>query len=460
MYAPMALRLLLLSLISFISLILQITASEAQTLVVRNAYVLTMEHDDILANQTVIIEDGTIQWVGDTGDAELPEDATIVEGSYYVIPGLSEMHAHIPQPGQGEQAMKDALMLYLSQGITTIRGMLGHSAHLDLREQATAGDIVSPRIFTSGPSFSGGSVDSPEQARQMVSRQAEAGYDLLKFHPGLTVDQFRAITDEANRLGIEFSGHISHDVGLERSLNAGQGTIDHLDRYMEFLAGNPEDREDPSIIFFGYDLAYDVDEDRIEEAARMTNQAGVWNVPTHTLLHNVFNPDLSVDMMRNWPGMEYISGSTLDNWSDFVRNLRSGSDYDANKARRFLEVRDQLLLALHEAGAGLMLGADAPQIFNPPGFSAHRELQLYVDAGLTPFEALETGTVNVAEYLGESGTAGVVAPGAQADIVLLSSNPLESIPFHDRIEGVISAGTYYDREELDKMLREIKSRIN
>lgn len=459
MYAPMAHRLILIVLVSVIFLITQITTSEAQSLVIRDASVLTMENDEIQDNQTIIIEDDIIQWAGNADDAEIPENATIISGSYFVMPGLSEMHAHIPQPNEGEQAMKDALVLYLSQGITTIRGMLGHPAHLELREQAAAGAIDSPRIFTSGPSFSGGSVESPEQARQMVRDQADAGYDLLKFHPGLSVPEFKAITEEANRLDIEFSGHISHGVGLERSLKAGQGTIDHLDRYMEFLAGNPEDREDPSIIFFGYDLAYDAVEGRIEEAASMTEEAGVWNVPTHTLLHNVFNPDLTVDKMRNWPGMEYVSESTLDNWSEFVRNLRAGSDYDADKARRFLEVRDQLLNELHEAGAGLILGADAPQIFNPPGFSTHRELQLYVDAGLTPFEALKTGTVNVADYLGETGIAGVVAEGARADLVLLSSNPLESIPFHDQIEGVISAGEYYGREELDQMLGVIINRM-
>jgi imidazolonepropionase-like amidohydrolase len=293
----------------------------------------------------------------------------------------------------------------------------------------------------------------------MVRQQAEAGYDLLKLHPGLSVPEFRAITDEANRVGIEFSGHISHEVGLERSLQAGQGTIEHLDRYMEFLAGNPEDREDPNIIFFGYDLAYDVEENRIDEAARLTAEAGVWNVPTHTLLHNVFNPELSVEMMRNWPGMEYISEATLDNWSGYVQNLRNSDDYDADKARRFLEIRDELLLALHEANAGIMLGADAPQIFNPPGFAAHRELKLLTEAGLTPFEALKTGTVNVAEYLDETGKSGIIAGGSRADLILLSNNPLEMIPFQNIIEGVVTRGKYYDRDLLDEMLQGVKDNL-
>lgn len=431
----------------------------AQTLVINDVSILTMDTDQVLQNHSVIIENETILWVGPSEEAELPADAQVVSGNYYVMPGLAEMHAHIPPPGQGEQAMKDALILYLTQGMTTIRGMLGHPAHLELRDQAAAGEIDSPRIFTSGPSFSGGSVESTSQARQMVQQQADAGYDLLKFHPGLSVPDFLAITDEANRLGIEFSGHISHDVGLERSLEAGQGTIDHLDRYMEFLAGNPEDREDPNIIFFGYDLAYDVENSRIDEAAQLTADAGVWNVPTHTLLHNVFNPDLSIEKMRNWPGMEYVSDATLKSWSGYVRNLRNGDAYNADKARQFLEVRDELLLALHQAGAGIMLGADAPQIFNPPGFAAHRELNLLINAGLTPFEALKTGTVNVAEYLNETGKSGIIAEGARADLMLLSVNPLEIMPFQHAIEGVITRGKYYDRDLLDEMLQGVKDNL-
>lgn len=433
-------------------------AQKSPDLVIHNVSLLTMEDDQISEGQTLFIDDGIISWIGPADEARYSDDATVVEGNYYVMPGLAEMHAHIPPVNQGDQQMLDALTLYLSQGITTIRGMLGQPAHLELREQAASGEIISPRIITSGPSFNGNSVNAPEQAREMVRNQAEAGYDLLKLHPGLTIEQFDAIADEANEIGIDFSGHISHDVGLVRSLEAGQGTIDHLDRYMEFLAGNPEDREDPSIIYFGYDLANDADESRIEEAAMMTLEAGVWNVPTNTLMHNVFNPELPTDMMREWPGMEYLPSETVEGWINFVNNLRQQNDYDAEQAKRFLELRDLLTKALHDVGAGLMLGADAPQIFNPPGFSAHRELELLVGAGLTPFEALKAGTVNVAEYLGEEDLAGKIAVGYRADLILLNANPLETIPFNDRIMGVISNGDYVSRNEFDEMLNDILER--
>ncbi len=429
----------------------------AQSLVIKNANVLTMEDEQILEGQTIILQDEMIQWIGPDEMAEIPEDAKIVEGEYYVMPGLAEMHAHIPGSNQGVEAMENTLALYLSQGITTIRGMLGDPAHLELRERAKSGEFFSPRIFTSGPSFSGNTATDPEVTRQMVRDQYEAGYDLLKFHPGITLENFEAATDEANSLGIEFSGHISIDVGLERSLRAGKGSIDHLDRYMEFLAGDAADREDPPIIFFGYDLTPHVDENRIDEAARITAEADVWNVPTNTLLENVFNPDYSVEQMQNWPGMEFIPAQTVEGWSNYVNQVRAGDAYDPDQAREFLEIRKKLTYALHRHNAGLLLGADAPQIFNPPGYSAHRELALLVDAGLSPFEAIKTGTVNVGRYLDEEDQTGRVAPGYRADLILLSANPLETIPFNQYIEGVVYRGNFADREQLDEILNYLRN---
>lgn len=435
---------------------------EEGSIFLKNVQVLTMESDEIISNQTIVINPrGDISWVGSSDQIQIPEEALTIDGNgRYLMPGLAEMHAHIPGANQGEEYIKAVLGLYLSQGITTIRGMLGQQAHLEMREMADNGLIDSPRIFTSGPSFSGNSVSNPDQVRERVREQHEAEYDLLKLHPGLTLELFNALADEANQSGIEFSGHISHAVGLERSLKAGQGTIDHLDRYMEFLAGNPEEREDPSIIYFGYDLAWDADESLIEEAARMTKEAGVWNVPTNTLMVNVFSPDYTPEEMDNWPGMEYIPQNTRQGWINFVTQLRGGSDYDADKARQFLELRDKLTLALHNEGAGLLLGADAPQIFNPPGYSAHRELELLVKAGLSPYEALKTGTVNVGVYLNEENQTGKIAPGFRADLILLSDNPLQAIPFHDHIEGVMMHGIYYDRDLLDGLLQNVLDLIN
>jgi hypothetical protein len=425
---------------------------------IRNVHVLTMETDEMLAVQTIIIRDGKIAWIGPDGDAEIPDGARVISGNYYVIPGLAEMHAHIPSVRQGEQYMHDVLVMYLSQGITTIRGMLGEPAHLDLRDKTHNGELPGPRIFTSGPSFNAGSATDPETVRRMVREQAEAGYDLLKLHPGITLENFNALADEAQKNGLEFSGHISYDVGLIRSLEARQGTIDHLDRYMEYLSGDAANRPDPNIIYFGYDLANDADAGLIDEAARLTAEAGVWNVPTNTLLVNVFDPRFSPEDMRRWPGMEYLPAQMIEGWAGYVSRLRSQDDYDPEQARRFLDLRNRLTLALHQHEAGLLLGADAPQIFNPPGFAAHRELALLIEAGLTPFEALKTGTVNVGRYLGEESETGMVKEGFRADLLILRQNPLEVAHFGDQIAGVIAAGRYYDSRQLQEMLEAIRER--
>lgn len=426
-------------------------------LVLETVHVLSMEDEEILKNQSVLIADGKIIRIGARGSFRFPADAEIVAGEFYIMPGLSEMHAHIPPERMGEEWVKMVLAMYVSQGITTIRGMLGEPSHLELREKAANHEIVSPRIFTSGPSFNANSVLDTEQAREMVREQKEADYDLLKLHPGLTLEQFDAIADEAALVGIEFSGHISHAVGLVRSLDGGMTTIDHLDRYMEFLSGDPADREDPPIIYFGYDLAFDADEALIEEAVQLTKEAGVWNVPTNTLMENVFNPELTAELMMEWPGMEFIPENMAMMWAGFVSNMRQSDDYDEEKVRRFLELRLKLTKALHDGGAKLLLGSDTPQIFNPPGFSMHRELKLLTDAGLTPFEALKTGTVNVAEYLGTQESEGKVKTGFRADLILLSQNPLENFPFEDTIEGVILHGNYMDKDSLNELLTSLNA---
>lgn len=444
------------TMLTLLTLLLLTQWTHADPLVIRNVNVLTMESDQILENQSIVIDNGLIQWIGPDSELQLPENAEVIEGDFYVMPGLAEMHAHIPSSRQGVEAMERVLNLNLAMGITTVRGMLGDPLHLELRDKAESSGVHYPRIITSGPSFNGNTATSPDVTRQMVRDQAEAGYDLLKLHPGITLENFKALADEAQKQEIEFSGHISAGIGLERTLDSGQGTIEHIDRYMEFLAGEAADRPEPPVIFFGYDLTPHVNASKIDQAATMTRDAGVWVVPTNTLLENVFNPDYSPEAMSGWPGMEFVSEGVLNSWVNTVRQIRASDAYDKEQASKFLKVRNDLTKSLQEHGDRLLLGADSPQIFNPPGFATHRELALLVEAGLTPYEAIKTGTVNVGRYLGETGETGIIAPGYRADLILLHSNPLEAIPFHDAISGVIYRGFYLSEEELDDLLNSLR----
>jgi imidazolonepropionase-like amidohydrolase len=165
--------------------------------------------------------------------------------------------------------------------------------------------------------------------------------------------------------------------------------------------------------------------------------------------------------MQQWPGMEYMPRATVDSWTERIEEIRAGEAYDPDQARRFLQIRKDLTRTLYEEGPDLLLlGADAPQMFNPPGFSIHRELEIKVDAGLTPFQALRTGTVNVARYLGEDNESGRVLPGYRADLLLLSVNPLETLPFGHAIEGVVRDGVYLSRTELDELLAGVRQSVD
>jgi imidazolonepropionase-like amidohydrolase len=140
------------------------------------------------------------------------------------------------------------------------------------------------------------------------------------------------------------------------------------------------------------------------------------------------------------------------------RNVTSAPDYDADRARALVSVRRELIKALHDAGAGLLLGSDAPQIFNVPGFSLHRELVAIVAAGLTPYEALRTGTANPAVFFDETDEFGTIREGLAADLILVAANPLEDVAALARPDGVMVRGRWLDRAALDAGLAEIAAR--
>ena len=374
----------------------------------------------------------------------------------YLIPGLAEMHAHVPPQRVGEQQILDTLMLYLAHGITTIRGMLGEPAHLVLRQQLASGEVIGPRLLTSGPSFNNNTIASPAAAADRVRAQSEAGYDLLKLHPGLWPEAFQAIAQTAEALGIDYSGHISVAVGLDRVLASSQGSIDHLDGYGQELV--PPDHAlygtDPGL--FAVNLTEAMDPARIPELARRTAEAGIANVPTQSLIENWAVGDVDELMAR--PAMRWIPEATRAQWREGIERIRSRMPPESGE--QFVEVRRQLIGALHEAGAPILLGADAPQILSIPGDAIHHELEIYVASGLSPAEALATGTINVARYLGQPERYGCLQPGCVADLVLLRANPLEEISHSRSIEGVMRAGRWFDRDALDRMLEDIATRAS
>lgn len=426
------------------------TAAHPADTVFLNVNVLPMTSERVLEKQTVIVSDGKIARIGPVGETPVPKGADVIDGTdRYLMPGLAEMHAHVPaSPGPD---LERVLALYLANGVTTIRGMLGQPYHLGLREALSTGEVLGPRLVTSGPSFNGNSVDSEADAERMVREQARAGYDFLKIHPGLTRGEFDAVARTAADAGMPFAGHVPSAVGVPAALAAGMATIDHLDGYLQALVPPNEDPSGGYGGFFGVLLAGSAKSARIDDLAKATAEAGVWSVPTETLFEHVTSAADPEDLAE-WPEMRYMPAETVEEWVRQKREIVTDPAFDPALAERAIELRRALILALHEAQAGLLLGSDSPQIFNVPGFSLHRELALLVETGLTPFEALSTGTVNPAVYLGATTTFGTVEPGLTADLVLLDDNPFVNIANARRIHGVMRQGRWLSREDIDGML--------
>ena len=421
-------------------------SAQPQTLAFEHVNVIPMDRERVLSDQTVLIRGDRIETIGSAAQVTIPAGATRVDGrGQFVVPALAEMHAHIPSGANAAQA-EDVLFMYVANGIGTIRSMLGDAGHFRLRDRANRGEIVAPAMYLSGPSFNGQTARTPEAAAARVAEQKKAGYDLLKIHPGVSRTAFDALAAAAERHGIPFAGHVPLDVGLRRALDAKYATIDHLDGYVEALAKDGAAQSQ----MFGVNLVDRVDESRLASLVAATKAAGTWNVPTQILLENWYGPD-TPEQMRSWPEMRYAPAGEINAWMETKReNLRA---YSAAHRQRFIALRRRIIKALHDGGAGLLLGSDAPQVWNVPGFSIHRELASYVASGLTPYQALATGTRNVAAHAGTLDRTGTIEVGKRADLVLLQGNPLQDIANSSRINGVMIRGRWLPKAEIERRLR-------
>ena len=433
--------------------LLAVSARAQEITVFRNVSVIPMDTERVLEGQTVVVRGERVESIGSAAGAQIPAGARVIDGTgRFLVPGLAEMHAHVPTT---PDSAEEVLFLYVANGVTTARGMLGVPLHLELREQIARHEVLGPRLYTSGPSLNDQRVGSPADAERMVREQAEAGYDFIKVHPGPTRAEYDAAVDAAVASGIELAGHVPADVGVRRALEAKQATIDHLDGYLEALV--PESSRAAGG-FFGLNIADAADRSLIPELVAATVAAGVWNVPTQTLIDNVPAPSPTLDELLARPELAYVSPQTREQWANAKRNVTSASGYDPDRARALVAVRRELIKALHDAGAGLLLGSDAPQIFNVPGFSLHRELESIVAAGLTPYEALRTGTANPAVFFDSVDEFGTIREGLSADFMLVDENPLEDVGALARPEGVMVRGRWLDRAALDAGLEGIAAR--
>ena len=423
-------------------------AALAQDVVVTNARVLTMLDGAEYRQTDLLIRDGRFA----AGEAHAPATTIDLTGRY-VVPGLAEMHAHVPVPRLDMAGYReDVLFLWVANGVTRARGMMGHPSHLALRDAVQTHEVLGPALMVSGPSFSGGSLREPERAAPRVREQHAAGYDFLKIHPGLSADAFHAVAAAAQGEGIAFAGHVTAAVGLLGSLDAGQQTIDHLDGFIEALVA-PAQLRNRSPSWFGADLAANVDVNNVEPLMARLKASGAAVVATETLLENITGP---LAELQSRPEHAYLPANLRRGYARAVADSERG--FTPTSAAAFLALRKRLILAAHDAGVPILLGSDSPQIFNVPGFSIHRELHALVAAGLTPFEAIAAGSIAPARFFGAAERWGSIAPGRDADFIVLREDPLVDIANSRTIEAVMVRGRYLPRAQIDSGLAEIRAR--
>src|SRR5262245_4458603 len=418
-------------------------ATKAPVTVFANVNVVPMDRERVIENQTVIVRDGRLAEMGPANKIKIPEGATRIDGAgKYLMPGLAEMHGHIPPPNAPRAYTEAVLFLYAANGITTVRGMLGAPNQLELRDKANRGEIIAPTLYLAGPSFNGNSVNSPEQAVSMVRSQKQEGWDLLKVHPGLTRDEYDAMAKTAKEVGIQFAGHVPADVGLIHALEMGQETIDHVDGYIEHLNGD----------------AGLLDEAKLADVVRRTKTAGAWIVPTMVLWETLIGyADLNT--LAAMPELKYAPPQQVEQWKTAHQNRLNQPNFDRKKAELIATNRMRILKSLHDGGVRILLGTDAPQQFSVPGFSIHREMAFMLKCGFTPYQIIQSGTKNVGDYYKGKDNFGAVEVGKRADLILVEGNPLKDVANIAKRAGVMVRGQWMPEAEIRGKLDEIAASL-
>lgn len=419
-------------------------------LAIENVTVIPMDGERTLANHTVIVQGRRIAAIGPAGSVQVPADAVRIDGAgRFLLPGLAEMHGHPPSSQWPEAMQRRFLDLNIAAGVTTVRGMLGDPVQLELRRRVANGEWLGPQLLLGAPSLNGNATQTPVAAAEQITRHRAAGYDLLKVHPGLDTPTFDAIMALAKRENLPVGGHISEGVGLRHSLEQGIGSVEHLDGFIEAVQrdGAPDE---PSQ-FFGVNKVATIEASQIDDVVALAHRSGAYMTPTQTLFVNLLG-DATPQEIAARPEMRYWPAQAVTQWVQQAEGTRNAMSSTGVSPAAMLEFRRDLIIRLRDAGVPFLLGADAPQIFNVPGFATLHELEVMVDAGLTPYRALESGTVNPARFMGLEASFGTIAVGMRADLLLLDANPLQNISNVRRRAGVVVQGRWLPASELDALL--------
>lgn len=389
----------------------------------------------------------------------------------FVLPGLWDMHVH----SHRERRWTYHYPLFRAFGITGVREAGTHlGSALALRANAKA-DPLAPRVIWGTPIVDGApqvnsfglSAEDEASARYLVRELHRQGFDFLKVYDRLTPDAYRGLTSEARRLGMPIEGHVPLALSPDVAITSGQRLIDHLTMVAEGCSPhtlaivNRQNSEDPRD---SESLAL-LETDELEAAMAKFDAASckplfdrlaasrIWQVPTFVQLEGF----ASASPPAVWPARrEYVTPGLQKDWEAAVKEADPAAL--ANR-RRMLDIQLSMLRPMADAGVPILAGTDTSnEIWVFAGQGLHRELELFVSAGLSPLQAIQTSTLNPRIYAGHDRAKPLIAAGERADLVLFAADPTADIANLATIRGVVARGLYHDRASLDALQVDAKLR--
>jgi len=439
-------------------------ASHSPALRFEHANLVTMTSAAVQRDAVVIVAGQRILYAGSPQAAPTAPDARVVDlTGRYVLPGLNDMHVHLEYTESlPDSAVRDELLLYVANGVTTIRNMGGSAWHLIIRQRLASGNILGPRMFTAGPIVESHrshaalqpptfkELHGPDEARMEIRAQKAAGFDFVKVYNQIDTPTYEAIVETAREQGLPIIGHVPIEPGLEAAFRNHQASIEHFRGYdLELSADRHSTR--PEIRFAGWRNASD---ERLRELTRRTVAAGAWNVPTIVSLEILNDSPQNRAIGAEYP---FLPAHLYEEMNSYYLH----AIFSAEVLKMMLDGLPRqyaFIKMLNDAGAPIMSGTDAAA----PGVGLHREIAIMHAAGLSNYDALRTATSTPGAWLSRfariAEPSGTVRTGARADLLILASDPLLDLSALDSIEGVVVAGHYLTGSEIRALLADLRAR--
>jgi imidazolonepropionase-like amidohydrolase len=426
-------------------------APRSASFAITHVTVIDVQNGSRLVDQNILVSGNLITAVGNANEVAVPNGITTVDGrGKFLIPGMWDMHVHsFEHLGIDYSYGMEPYKLYVANGITGVRDMGSSFIQFVVgKRRIESGQLVAPRIVASGPLLEGGQpalnraiiskyVPTPEAGRLAVDALADAGVDFLKIHNGLTRETYLAIAAEAKLKNMVFAGHVPEGVTAVQASDLGQRSIEHLapiiDACVDPAALRNAESAGPIPIL----------EAKCAQALRQISRNGTWLTPT---IISGF-PQTASNSPDVAGQRQYLKPERRATCPPLPAQERPGA-----RARHELDLRLTKLAA--EAGIRMMAGTDTTTC-RQPGFAVLEEITLFVEAGLSPVEALRTATLNPAVYLEKGDVLGTIARGKVADMVLLDADPMADIQNVKRPSAVVANGRLFDSAGRQQLLNDV-----